>query len=241
MRKRIIGGVVEWANRRFRLDNQIQRDEWVTRALAALPAGSSILDAGCGSQRYRSACDHLCYTSQDFGQYTVDERGRLGSPEASETQAYAYGPIDIVSDIWNISRPDGSFDAILCTEVLEHVPYPIETVAELGRLLRPGGTLILTVPNNALRHQDPYFFTSGFADRWLERILPEHGFSIEKLDELGDYYSWMKVELARTAGVNGWWGRLVLAPSFLYFARKRPTPQSRMTMTMGYMVLARKS
>lgn len=222
----------------FQLDNQIDRDLWVNQRLLQIPAGHTILDAGCGSQRYRATCSHLQYTSQDFGQYTVDERGRLGSPSANEATPYEYGEIDVVSDIWNIPLPNESFDAVLCTEVLEHVPYPIETVKELSRLLRPGGQLILTVPSNALRHQDPYFFTSGFSDRWLERILPEHDLEIQAMTELGDYYSWMKVEIARTAGVNGIGAKIVLLPAFLYFSGKRPTSSSRLTMTMGYMLTA---
>lgn len=240
MSKRAKAYIADWVERRFRLDNQIARDAWVCDAIADIPADSRLLDAGCGSQRYRSACIHLIYTSQDFGQYTVDERGRLGSPDPLVAEPYKYGPIDIVSDIWNIPQPDGSFDAVLCTEVLEHVPYPVETVRELSRLTRPGGKLILTVPSNALRHQDPYFFTSGFSDRWVERILPEHGFVIEELLALEDYYAWMKVQIARTAGVHGWFAVFALAPAFFYFASRRPTTESRMTMTMGYMVKARK-
>jgi len=164
----------------------------------------------------------------------------LGSLSAADATPYPYGEIDVVSDIWSIPLPDATFDAVLCTEVLEHVPYPIQAVEELSRLLRPGGRLILTVPSNALRHQDPYFFTSGFSDRWLERILPEHNLEIEELTELGDYYSWMKVEIARTAGVHGIGAKMALAPAFVYFSGKRPTPSSRLTMTMGYMLTARK-
>ena len=161
MSRRIRDALVTWLNSRFQLDNQIERDVWVNRELMRLPVGSTLLDAGCGSQRYRPTCSHLQYTSQDFGQYTVDERGRLGSLSAADATPYPYGEIDVVSDIWSIPLPDATFDAVLCTEVLEHVPYPIQAVEELSRLLRPGGRLILTVPSNALRHQDPYFFTEA--------------------------------------------------------------------------------
>jgi len=40
-----------------------------------------------------------------------------------------------------------SFDAILCFETVEHLPYPERLVSELGRVTKPGGTLILTTPN----------------------------------------------------------------------------------------------
>lgn len=237
LKSRLVG----WTTDRFRLDNQHERDVWVRRQLALVQPGGRILDAGCGEQRYRPLCDHLAYVAQDFGQYSVDEKGRLGSPAPDGAVPFQYGELDIVSDIWDIPLPDGSFDAVLCTEVIEHVPYPIETVRELARLLRPGGRLILTAPSNALRHQDPFFFTSGFSDRWFARILPEAGLVVDELTELGDYYSWMKVEMARTAGVHGWVARALIAPGFLYFAAKKPTPESASTMVMGYLVTATKA
>ena len=51
---------------------------------------------------------------------------------------YVYGLLDYVGDIWNIDAPDGEFDCILCTEVFEHIPYPIETLNEFSRLLKNG-------------------------------------------------------------------------------------------------------
>jgi hypothetical protein len=56
------------------LDNQFERDEFVINQLKTLPHQSKILDAGCGSQRYKQYCDHLVYSAQDFGQYTTDEK-----------------------------------------------------------------------------------------------------------------------------------------------------------------------
>lgn len=230
--------LASWMQRHFGLDNQVERDAWVRMQLSRIPAGARLLDAGCGGQRYRPDCAHLSYTGQDFGQYTVDVKGRIGSAPLNEQVAYEYGDIDVVSNIWDIPLDAESFDVVLCTEVIEHVPYPIETVRELARLLRPGGTLILTAPSNALRHQDPFFFTSGFSDRWFERILPEAGLQIKTLDELGDYYSWMKVEMARTAGAHGWGARILMAPAFFYFAGKKPTELSRSALPMGYLVSA---
>lgn len=45
---------------------------------------------------------------------------------------------------------DGSFNAVLCLEVLEHIPNPAPAVAEIARVLRPGGLLVVSVPNRGL-------------------------------------------------------------------------------------------
>jgi len=45
------------------------RDQWIKKALARLPVGTRLLDAGAGTQRYRSFCSHLHYVSQDFCEY----------------------------------------------------------------------------------------------------------------------------------------------------------------------------
>ena len=54
-----------------------------------------------------------------------------------------------ISVMTDCRQPFGSdtFDVILCFETLEHVPWPTEFIAELGRLLRANGTLVLTTPN----------------------------------------------------------------------------------------------
>jgi SAM-dependent methyltransferase len=221
------------------LNNQYEREEFVSAALRALPAGSRILDAGCGGQKYRKYCEHLQYRAQDFGQFTRDEKRMLGADDA-DAKAYEYGRLDYVGDIWNIDEAPQTFDAILCTEVFEHIPFPIETVKEFSRLLKPNGVLILTAPSNSIRHMDPYFFYTGFSDRWYQRILVENGFSIEQLDAQGDYYSWMTVELWRTGTTHSLFARLLLAPAFLYFFSKRKTTESVDTLPMGYHVVARK-
>lgn len=53
---------------------------------------------------------------------------------------------DIEKDVWPF--PDGTFDAIVCTEVLEHLLFdPLFAVSEMCRVLKPGGGVLITVPN----------------------------------------------------------------------------------------------
>lgn len=224
-----------------RLNNQFARDDFVAAQIRVLPAGGVILDAGCGNQRYRALCAHLTYRAQDFAQYTTDEKKSLGTDGIGGAGGYRYGALDYTGDIWSIDAPDAAFDAVLCTEVLEHIPYPIETIREFARLLKPGGALILTAPSNCLRHMDPYFFYSGFSDRWFEKILAENGLIPEILEPVGDYYSWLAVELARTAALNSWLAKLAVLPSFLYFMFKNKTEASVNTLCAGYHIVARKT
>jgi len=232
--------MLEFESIRKRLDNQNERDEFVIAQLAKLADSSLILDAGCGSQRYRKNCMHLNYKAQDFGLYTTDVKHMIGTKGAGGDTGYQYGQLDYIGNIWEIDEKDETFDAILCTEVLEHIPYPIDTIREFSRLLKAGGTLILTAPSNCLRHMDPYFFYSGFSDRWYEELLTRHGFKIEVLEAVGDYYSWLAVELARTAKANSLFAKIILAPAFVYYFIRKKTVLSINTLCMGYQVVARK-
>ena len=117
--------------------NDAEREEWVKSTLSRLPAGIRLLDAGAGQQRYRRYCPQAVYVSQDFCQYTGG-----GDYQALQTGTWDTRAIDIISDIAAIPQPDGSFDVVLCTEVIEHVPDPLAALREFRRLLRPGGELI---------------------------------------------------------------------------------------------------
>lgn len=121
--------------------NQTYREAWLERALAALPAGSRILDAGAGELQYKRYCRHLDYVSQDFARYDGQGNGK-----GLQSGIWDQTSLDIVSDICSIPQPDASFDAVMCVEVLEHVPRPVAALRELNRLLKRGGVLILTAP-----------------------------------------------------------------------------------------------
>jgi ubiquinone/menaquinone biosynthesis C-methylase UbiE len=177
--------------------NRQRRDAWVGAALAALPAGSRLLDAGAGERPYARHCAHLRYVAHDFAAYD-------GSGDGSGLQMGSWDQrgLDIVADITAIPEPDGAFDAVLCTEVLEHVPDPRAALDEFARLLRDGGTLLLTAPFAALTHFAPYFFSTGFSRYWYEHHLPAAGFRIVSLAANGDYLDLLGQELRRVARLD---------------------------------------
>ena len=180
--------------------NEINRQAWLQQILSALPQGSRILDAGAGELKNRQYCGHLDYVSQDFCQY---QGTGGGSPdEGLQNHGWDTTGIDLVSEITSIPAPDGSFDAILCSEVLEHVPEPTHALDEFVRLLRPGGVMILTAPFGSNVHMAPYHYCSGFSKYWYEYHLPQRGFCIQYLTANGDWYALLLQEITRLGGLE---------------------------------------
>ncbi len=173
-------------------ENAITRHEWVASALAKLPKGSRILDAGAGERQYKKYCEHLIYVSQDFCEYDG-----VGNKKGLQTGKWDIGGIDIVSDITSIPVPAASFDAILCTEVFEHIPDPIAALQEFYRILRPGGILILTAPFASLTHFAPYHYYTGFNKYFYETHLKKIGFDITEINTNGNYSEYVAQELRR--------------------------------------------
>lgn len=172
-------------------NNQSYREEWLEKTLKKVPAGSKILDAGAGELQYKRFCRHLDYVSQDFGQYTGE--GDVGL----QMGAWDNSKLDIVSDISSIPVDNKSFDAIMCTEVFEHIPKPIDAIKEFSRILKPGGQLIITTPFCAMTHFAPYFFYNGYSRYFYETILPEYGFEIKEIDFNGNYFEYLAQEIRR--------------------------------------------
>jgi len=178
--------MVEALNRIFRA-NPAHREDWVGGQLEELASGGKVLDVGSGGQPYRKYCGHLDYRAHDFGQLDA-------SSQIIEGQ---YGKLDYVSDIVHIPENDGAFDAIVCTEVLEHVPDPVAAVKEMARLLRPGGRLILTAPLGAFLHQKPYHFYGGYTPFWYHKYLIEAGFADVMVTPNGGFFRFFGQECQR--------------------------------------------
>ncbi|MDB5206503.1 MAG: methylase involved in ubiquinone/menaquinone biosynthesis [Flavisolibacter sp.] len=162
--------------------NEITRVKWIEETLKAIPEGLTILDAGAGESQFKKFCSHLQYIAQDFGQY--EGSGDIGL----HTGSWDNSSLDIISDIINIPLPDQSVDAIMCTEVLEHIPNPVAALKEFTRLLKPNGYLLITAPFASLTHFAPYHFTSGLSRYFYEHHLKEFGFAINDLQLNGNYF-----------------------------------------------------
>ncbi len=163
--------------------NYYNRDQWVASWAARIPKGSRVLDVGAGIGKYRSLFSHCDYRTQDFGQ----EPDTVGK----------YTPLDYISDIMAIPVPNGSFDVVFCTEVLEHVAEPIRAVKELARILKPGGTLLLTAPLGSFLHQEPFHYYGGYTPHWYRKFLSEAGFSVRSIDPNQGFFCWFAQETYR--------------------------------------------
>ncbi len=107
------------------------------------------------------------------------------SPEIWNLLERIRGIIDVWGDGHRLPFLSKSVDTVLSVEVLEHVPDPDGFVAEFARVLKPGGTLMLTVPFMAPLHQLPFDFYR-YTPQGLEALLGRHGFRIEALESRGN-------------------------------------------------------
>jgi len=226
------------------MGNEAAREAWLERTLRQLRPNSRILDAGAGTQRYRRFCSHLRYVSQDFAAYD----GR-GDNSGLQTDVSDYGKLDIISDITAIPEANASFDAIMCTEVFEHVPDPLLVLSEFRRLLKPEGHLILTAPFCSLTHMAPYHFCTGFSRYWHITHLPKHGFETVEITPNGNYFEYLAQEVYRVPYVASryadasphiweWAAMYVMQRMLLRFSRRDKNSQE--LLCYGYNVLAKR-
>jgi SAM-dependent methyltransferase len=98
----------------------------------------------------------------------------------------------------NVSAKTDSYDLILCSQTLEHVPEPKIVLNELHRILKPGGKLWLTAPLFYPEHEIPYDFYR-YTRYGLAHLIEGAGFTIESLEWLEGYFGTFAYQL-REAG-----------------------------------------
>ena len=111
--------------------------------------GAKVIDVGCGAGRhsfeaYRRGADVVAF---DQNATELAEVGTLfrAMAEAGEAPPSAHAET-VVGDAWALPYPDGTFDCVIASEILEHVPADDAVIAELIRVLKVGGQLAVTVP-----------------------------------------------------------------------------------------------
>ncbi|BBX13992.1 MULTISPECIES: class I SAM-dependent methyltransferase [Mycobacteriaceae] len=111
--------------------------------------GTTLIDVGCGAGRhsfeaYRRGADVIAF-DQDADEIDGVATMFAAMAEAGEAPAGASARA-VVGDALALPYPDGAFDVVIASEILEHVPADGTAIAELIRVLADGGTLAVSVP-----------------------------------------------------------------------------------------------
>jgi SAM-dependent methyltransferase len=111
--------------------------------------GDRLLDLGCGAGRHAFEFFRRGARVVALDRSVSDIQGVAtmfaAMEQAGETVAGS-AAVAVVGDAFTLPFPDGAFDIVVISEVLEHIPDDRSVIAELDRVLRPGGTLAVTVP-----------------------------------------------------------------------------------------------
>lgn len=236
------------------VDLQLGLIEAGLREVAPLARGR-LLDVGCGDKPYEPL----------FRPHVTEYLGLEHAPSWSATAASARGGPDVVYSGPRLPFDDASFETVLCVQVLEHTPRPRELVAELGRVLKKDGLLVLMAPFSFRLHEEPHDYFR-FSVHGLRELCAGAGLTIVEARPLGSLWSlvghklnsYLALRVARLGGVGQDLGKLgheartnerprlwtlpVVAPTMAWVSlaarlldRTMPDP----TETLGFLVLAR--
>lgn len=157
-----------------------ERSKRLQLTLHSLPSGSLVLDAGCGHGEFSELIDSLGYRTVG-----VD----ISFAATSRAQQRCRAGFVTASLEAGLPLPDNTFQALWCTEVLEHVFEVHQVLAEFNRVLVDNGLVILTTPYHGMaknlaitlvgfeRHYNPYLSHIRFFTRKsLNDVFTRAGF-----------------------------------------------------------------
>ena len=139
--------------------------EYIEKKLQNVNKSALLFDIGAGTQPFAELLGH-------FNTYTVDFN--------------PYKGIDVVTDLNNpLPVRDSVVDIVVMSNLIEHIPEPLALLKESKRILKPGGTLILTVPFLIKIHQEPYDFFR-YTEFMLQRLFNHSGFQNIEITKIGN-------------------------------------------------------
>jgi SAM-dependent methyltransferase len=175
------------------------------------------LDVGCGRRPYEKT--FFAGAGKYIGTDYLSDRSRP----------------DVIASALQIPFADNSFDTVVSTEVLEHVPDPLRAMREMQRVLKPGGFLILSTPMYWPRHEVPYDFFRYPYDGMLY-LVKESGLDLVRLFNRGRSYAFLGQVIEKIQPVPWRWVDWLINRFFLWCDRHLKHDD----ITMGWTVVARK-
>ena len=193
--------------------------------------GDRVLDLGCGAGRHafesaRRGCitvasdrDHAELRSVTAMFAAMAEDAGIdashGNSESAHQASGHSGPASnhaVLADATALPYPNGAFDRIIAAEVLEHIDDDEAAIAELARVLRPGGTIAVTVPAKAAER-----VCWALSSDYHAPAVPGGHVRIYSSDELRAKLSAAGLSVSDSHGAHGlhtpyWWLRCVVGP-----------------------------
>lgn len=194
-----------------------------------------VLDFGGGEMPYRRFARARSWRSVEYAPSLT------GADLNSVARASRLAGDHIYYDGRQVPMPDATVDAVLATEVFEHLFNLEEMLDELHRVLKPGGTLLATLPFAMYEHEVPHDFAryTSFAVR---QRLERAGFVLVKLEKLSGMLevwlqmtTWLWWERARRGQTLAWLGAptMPLVNLGAWLLEGRDTGDSRHFLTLG--------
>jgi len=137
-----------------------------------------VLDVGAGGQPFRR---YLPSDSEYVAMEVSDSRNG-----------------HVTGDAQHLPFADRTFDGIVCTMVLEHVPDPALAVTEMGRICKPGARLYLSAPMSWGLHYEPHDYFR-FTRYGIESLLERGGFRVEETVRVGGLFTMVLARLSDAA------------------------------------------
>lgn len=152
----------------------IRRNLYLSVQKYAAQMTGSLMDFGCGTRPYESLFTGISrYVGVDFEGGGND---------------YQKNRVDVFYDGKKLPFEDASFDHVLSTEVVEHIFNPDEIMSEINRVLRPGGTFLLTCPFLWPEHEQPWDY-ARYSSFGIRHLLERHGFIVTEQEKTGNFIS----------------------------------------------------